>query len=158
MGFSCFRFSESVHLRLSLNVCCFRPLFLQMFFSTIFFLKMSNILLFSHSFLRFCSTFHSTIESPSAVFFHLLYFSTLNSLSFLPSVSFFIFLSFLSSLSLLRFFTYPVISRAFTIAHWNICMIPIIKSLSYSSNIYIMRAYIDQLFLCELKFSWFFVC
>lgn len=94
MGFSCFRFSESVHLRLSLNVCCFRPLFLQMFFSTIFFLKMSNILLFSHSFLRFCSTFHSTIESPSAVFFHLLYFSTLNSLSFLPSVSFFIFLSF----------------------------------------------------------------
>lgn len=115
-------------------------------------LKMSNILLFSHSLLSLFSIFKNFFPLCYWViqwvffFFYWLYFSVLTT----P----YLFLY----LSLLRLSTFTFISRSFTTAPWNICIIATITSLSYNFIISFMMVHVDHLFPRELRFSWFFIC
>lgn len=110
-------FSTTFFHKISLNVQRFVnfPQFLEALYN---FSKFLSSLLLNHP-VRFVS------------FFHLLYFSVL----IIP------YLFKITSLALLRLSTFPSISRAFTIALWNTCIVTTIKSLQYHPNISIMVVY-----------------
>lgn len=135
---------------------------------------MSNISLFSHSFLRLYSilkiSFLSLVQIENFLLIYLQVHEIFPSvITFFYGAILWVFSFYLLYFSVLTFpyllyifyfsaETFSFILKTFTIAGWNICIIVIIKCLSDNSNVCNMMVYVNHLFPRELKSSMFFMC